>query len=187
MSDNSADFKTTPLLDSEYTVLLPTMALLSCANSRATELGGGFRWGEGRYQLEWPTEVQQGMGLKPERLEAVQGDKNVFKVFFEPYGSEPKGYWSVLFSSQAPSLIVFYEISQAEPLLLAPTDDERLQWHWNVSEDDQLLALDRAIEAHEILADQVDWLELSMRSVNENRRALLFESVATHLSFAVGE
>lgn len=187
MSDNSADFKTTPLLDSEYTVLLPTMALLSCANSRATELGGGFRWTEGHCQLEWPTEVRQGMGLKPEKLEAVQGDKNVFKVFFEPYGSERKDYWSVLFGSQAPSLIVFYEVSQAEPLLLAPTGDERLLWHWNVSADDQLSALDRAIEAHEILADQVDWLALSMRSADENRRALLFENVARHLSCAFGE
>jgi hypothetical protein len=84
-------------------------------------------------------------------------------------------------------LIVFYEVSQAEPLLLAPTGDERLLWHWNVSADDQLSALDRAIEAHEILADQVDWLALSMRSADENRRALLFENVARHLSCAFGE
>jgi hypothetical protein len=169
------------LNDREFSILLPTLALVSGANSRAMELGGGFRWGENGWQLHWPDEVAQGFGLRPSHVHKDIGQNDAFKVLFEPLVTERPNYWSTLFDLTAPALVISYEASSDEPPIIAPKDEEWLHWPWQVSDDEKIAALEKAIAAHEDLADQVDWVALAMRAGTNGPRSILFKNVTDYL------
>lgn len=182
MSDGQSveDYALT-LRDKEATILLPALALVSSANSRVMELGGGFQRGESGWQLHWPDEVAQGFGLRPSHVHKDKGQNDAFKVLFEPLVTERPNYWSTLFDLTAPALVISYETSSDEPPIIAPKDEEWLHWPWQISDDEKIAALEKAIAAHEDLADQVDWVALAKQAGTNGPRSILFKIVTENL------
>lgn len=175
------------LRDAEFTVLLPTMALLSCANSRAAELGGGFELTSSGLQLRWPSEVIQGFGLSPTTAKSINGSPEVTKVYFEPVVADGPSYWSELFSSDAPALVVCYEVSGDNPPYIASAEEHWIHWPWHVSEQERVAACEAAVAAHEKLAEGADWLALAMKASNVGPRSVLFSGVKHYLEqFGLG-
>lgn len=174
------------LRSKEFEILIPALALISCANSRAMELGGGFGWGENGWQLSWPDEVAQGFGLRPSQSRKYKGEIDVFKVLFEPFVTERLSIWSNLFHLTAPALVISYKASSDEPPTISPTDEEWLHWPWYVSEEKKLAALDKAIASYEELAESVDWPKLAEQSATIGPKFALFEGVAKHLAAQSG-
>ena len=170
------------LRDKEFEILIPVLALTSCANSRAMELGGGFGWSENGWQLSWPYEVAVGFGIRPVQFCKNKGKVDVFKVLFEPLVTEGPNYWSTLFDLTAPALVISYEANSDKPPVISPTDEEWLLWDWYVSDDEKITALEQAIAAQRELEGQVDYLALAKQASTVGPRSTLFTVVAAHLA-----
>jgi len=168
----------------EYSLLLPVMALLSCANSRAMEIGGGFDWMDRGWQLRWPVEIINGFGLSPSAAKTINGDQEIIKVHFEPVGGDGHSYWSELFGPNAPALTVCFEVSDENPPYISPTDEHWLHWAWDVSEPERIAACETAIAAQENLAIGSNWLELATKAGTDGPRSVLFLGVKDYLERA---
>lgn len=179
--DASGDFHVTELAHSELTILAPTLALLSCANHRAIELGGGFESALSGWQLHWPQEVVQGFGLAPTKVMASWDKVNVIKVLFEPTDGNGPSFWSALFSGSAPALVVCYAVSDDKPPLISTADEEWLHWPWQCSEDDRLASLEGAIATFDGLSDRLGWANLAMQAATAGPRSILFKAVKEYL------
>jgi hypothetical protein len=179
--DVGGDCHVTQVKHSEFTILAPTLALLSCANHRAMELGGGFERTSSGWKLHWPEEVVQGFGLSPSKVKAGEGEQEAIKVLFEATDGGGPSFWSALFSGSAPALVVCYEVSDDKPPLISTSDAEWLHWPWQFSEDERLASLEGAIAAFDGLTDRLGWANLAMQAATAGPRSILFKAVKEYL------
>ena len=183
MEDTLAkEYQFSPPQEKEFTVLLPALALISCAFSRAAELDTGFEWGDDGWMVNWPEEVIRGMGLRPTKARAADDDVDSFCVLYQPSDDCEESYWSALFGAAAPALVISYEASMDKPPMIYRTDYEWLHWPWYVSEEQKLAALDKAIASHEELEKNVDWPKLAEQSATVGPKSALFEGVVRQLA-----
>lgn len=183
---NEVDHFENRLQDLEFQILVPTLALLSCAHSRAAELGCGFEFEKNSLKLVWPDEVMQGFGLKPTDVVTSGEDRISIKVRFGPILGLGRGYWRHIFSSKSPDLVVGYEVNDdldsSEPPLVRLIDEEWLHWAWHVSKEDRLAAMEKAVAAFEQLSDAVGWANAAQRSAIDGPRSILFTTVLEYCS-----
>lgn len=174
------------LQDTEFSVLIPALALLSSAHTRAAELGYGFELENGNWKISWPEEVINGFGIQPTQFYSLNEKLDIFRVHFEPPLSLSNSYWRHIFGSAAPSLVVSYEVrdeqSSAQRPIAYPIDEEWLHWSWHVSREERLALLKRVVIAQEEFSDVVGWLDLAQRSIVDGPRSLLFRAVFDHFS-----
>jgi len=174
------------LQDLEFQILVPTMALLSCAHSRAAELGGGFGIENDSVRIVWPDEVMRYFGLKPAEVFTPSRERNFSVVRFEPVLGSGNSYWKYLFVSGAPDLVVGYEVSldrnSSEPPVIHPIDEEWLHWTWHVRKEDRLTALEEAVGSYEQLSDAVGWPSAARKSAMEGPRSILFTEVSKYFT-----
>lgn len=166
--------------------MAPTLALLSCAHSRAAELGCGFEIDNNSLKIVWPGEVVRGFGLEPTDVLVASDERGLVKIHFEPILESANSYWKHLFASKVPSLVVGYEVSDdqnsSEPPLVRLIDEEWLHWPWHVSKEDRLAAMKEAVASFEQLSDAAGWVKAAQRSAIDGPRSILFTTVLEYCS-----
>lgn len=164
----------------EHALLLAVGALLSSANSVATEKGGGFRFVPDDLRLTWPDEVQLTMGFKQNKTLVVHEEDGFYRLLFEPCDvGTGHSYWSLLFPNTAPSLVFEYVVDVDDDNAIVPTLDSWLVWPWHVGHSGKATSLGNALAAQTRLEAEIDWLKATKASVHEKRPAL-FDAVAAY-------
>ena len=178
---NSIGNELQSLADEEFALLLAVGALIQSANSRAVELGDGFIQSDNQWRLQWPSQVEAVMGLRPNEIRTVDNEKKLIHVFFEPLPSENHSYWSMLFSGYAPTLAMEYSFNGGNPPMLTFADEAWLQWSPHVTDDERVIAISEAIAAQETVQSSFDWLGLTQKSVIENAQSALFKGLSEYV------
>ncbi|WP_343117243.1 hypothetical protein [Ostreiculturibacter nitratireducens] len=168
------------LKDREFELLLPIGALISSANNKASELGGGFRVDQTGLELIWPTEVADDIGLSPSASKMVRAGSDTYRLLFKPVAPPAKpSYWAALFGKEPPSLVMEYAADDRH--LINHTHEAWLVWPWHFDTEDQRSALDTALAVHADLSEALGWFAASQRAV-EGSRAELFDAITRQIA-----